>query len=69
MELYTDEEINLGSPDDKVLGITLGADDGITRGLDEGTELGFSDESCDGSNDGKLEVVLIGDSLETDDGT
>ena len=33
--LGTDEGLKLSSPDDKVLGITLGDDDEITLGIDE----------------------------------
>ena len=42
-----------------MLDIILGDDDGITLGLNEGIELGFSVESCDGFNYGKLEGILL----------
>ena len=41
----------------------LGNVDKITLWLDIGTELGFLDGSFDGSNEGKLDVLFIGDSL------
>ena len=50
-----------------MLGDTLGNVDEITLRLDIGTELGLLDVSFDGSNDGKLEGLFIGDSLVTND--
>ena len=67
--LGSDEGIKLGSTDGKIFVIILGNGDGITLGLDVGTELLFLDGSFDGSNDCKLEVLLIGDSLLSTDGT
>ena len=59
---YTDGEvvgfgdgIKLGHASDEVLGFTLGSDDG--------TELICSNGSFDHYNDGKPEVVLLGDSI------
>ena len=51
----------------KLIGNILVNNDGITHELDVGTELTSLDGSFDGSNDGTLEELLIGDSLETND--
>ena len=66
--LGSDEDIKLGSYDGKVLGRILGNLYGIRLGLDIGTDLGFLDGSFDGSNAGKLERLLLGDSLVYTDG-
>ena len=58
-----DEVIKLVSTDGKVFGTILVNVDKITPWLDIGIELGFFDELFDGYNDGKLEVLFIGDSL------
>ena len=59
-----DEGTKLESPDGKVFVNKLVNVDRITLGLDIGTNLGFLDGSLDGSNEVKLEVLLIGDSLK-----
>ena len=72
---YADGKV-LSSDDDnklllfvgKVLGTILGDVHGITLGLDIWTELGSLGESVDGSNDGKLDVLLLGHSLGSTDG-
>ena len=64
----SDKGIKLGSTDGKVLGTVLVNIDGITLVLDIGTELGFLDGSFDGSNDGKLEVLFLGDSMGSTNG-
>ena len=46
-----------------LLGYALGEVIGSTLGDSDGTELHSSYVSFDGSNDGKLVAVLIGDSL------
>ena len=46
-----------------MLGTIIGNVDRITLGIDIGTKLVFLYGSFDGSNDGKLGVLLIGDSL------
>ena len=51
-----------------MLSTILGNVDGITLGLDIGTELGFVHGSFDGSNDVKLECLLLVDSLGSTDG-
>ena len=58
----------LGSTNVKVLGTILGNVDVIILGIDIGTELGFLDGSLNVSNDGKLEGLLLGDSLGYTDG-
>ena len=49
--------------DYEVLGTILENVDGITVGIDVGTELGNLDVSFDGSNYGKLESLLLAESL------
>ena len=66
--LGSDDGIKLGSTYGKVLGTKLGSVYGITLDLDVGTELGSLDGSFDASNDGKLEGLLIVDSLVSTDG-
>ena len=51
-----------------MLGTTLGYVNGITLEIDVGIELGSLDGSFDDSNYGKLEGILILDSLGSDDG-
>ena len=46
----------------------LGDLETITLGLDVGTEMGYLDGSFYGSNDGKLEGLLIGDYLRFTNG-
>ena len=58
--LGSDEGIKLGSTDSKLLSTIIGNVDGITLGLDIGTELGFLHGSFDGSNDVKIECLLLG---------
>ena len=45
----------------------LGNLDRTTLGLDIGTELGFLDGSFDGSNECKIEVIFLGNSLLSTD--
>ena len=66
--IVSDEGIKLVTTDSKVLGTLLENVDGITLRLDVGTELGYLDGPFDGSNDGKLEGLLIGESLGSTDG-
>ena len=63
-----DEGIKLVLFDNKVFGAIIGNVDGITLGLDIGTELGFLHGSFDGSNDVKIECLLLGYSLGSTDG-
>ena len=58
-----DEGIKLGLFDSKVLFHILGNVYEITLGIVVVTELGFLEISYDGLHDGKLEGLLIGDSL------
>ena len=58
-----DEFIKLGSTDGKVIVTILGHVYGITNWIDVGTDLVYFDGSFDGYNDGKIEVLLLGDSL------
>ena len=51
-----------------MLSTILGNVYGITLGLDIGTELVFLHGSFDGSNDDKLEFLLLGESLGSTDG-
>ena len=60
--------IKLGIYDGKVLVLILGNIDGIRVGIDVGTEKGSLDGYFKSSNDGKLEGLLILDSLGFDDG-
>ena len=46
-----------------MLGTTLENGDRIILVIDIGTELGYLNLSFDGSNDGKLEGLLLGESL------
>ena len=59
--LGSDEGIKLGSTDGKVIGTILENIYGITLGIDIGIELVFLDGSFDGSNNGKLEDLLLGE--------
>ena len=59
----SDEVIKLGLTYVNVIGIICGNAYGITLGLDVETELGYLDVYFDGSNYGKLECLLLGDSL------
>ena len=43
-----------------MIGTILGNLDEITLRIDVGTKLGYLNGSFDGSNDGKLEVLLLG---------
>ena len=61
------ELIKLGSTDGKVLDIVLRNVDIITLGIDIGTELGFLDESFDGSNEGNLEGLFLVESMGSTD--
>ena len=63
-----DEGIKLGSTYGKVFVPILGNVDRITLGIDVGTNLNSLDRSFDGSNNGKLEVLLMGYSLVSTDG-
>ena len=56
----SDEGINLISTYGKLLITIIGNVDGITLDIDIGTELGFLHGSFDGSNDIKLEGLLLG---------
>ena len=58
--LGSDEGIKLGLSYHIVFVTILGNVDGIILGIDAGTELGYLDGPFDGSNDEKLEVLLIG---------
>ena len=60
--------IKLVISDGKVIVTILGNVDGITVGIDVGTEFGSLDGSFDGSNYVKLEGLLLGDSLASNDG-
>ena len=62
MILY-DKGIKLGSTDGKVIDTILGNLDGIALGIDVGNERGYLDGAFDDFNDGKLEVIFLGDSL------
>ena len=53
----------MGLSNGKVFGTNLRNVDGITLGLGVGTELGYLDGSFGGSNDIKLEILLLGGSL------
>ena len=64
----SEEGIQLGSTDGNVIGTLLGNVDRITLGIDVGTNLNSLDRSFDGSNNGKLEVLLMGYSLVSTDG-
>ena len=59
----SDEGINMGSTDGKVISTILEYLDGIIIGLDIGTELGYLYGSFDGSNDGNIEGLFLGGSL------
>ena len=58
-----DEGIKLGLSGVKVIGTILGNVDIIAPGFVIGTDMGYLDESFDGYDYGKLEVLLIGYSL------
>ena len=64
----SDESNKLGSTDGKVIGTILGDVYRIALVIYVRTELGSLDVSIYGSNDGKLEGLLIGYSLEYTDG-
>ena len=66
--LESDEGIKLGLSDEKILFTMLLNVDGITLGLVFGTELRYLYGSSYGSNDDKLDDLLLGDSLEYTDG-
>ena len=66
--IVSDKGIKMGSTDSKVLGNILENIDEITLGLDVGTEMGCLDRPFDGSNYGKFEVLLLGDSMVYTDG-
>ena len=57
------EVIKLGLSNGNVIGTLLGNVDGITIALDVVTEMGYLDGPFDGSNYGKLEGLLLGDSM------
>ena len=61
--LGSDECIKLVISDGKVFGALPENVYVITLGFDVGTDIGSLDRYVDGSNFGKLEVFLIGDSL------
>ena len=61
--LVYDEVIKLGSTDGKWFDSILGNLHGITLVVDVGTDLVYIYVSFDGSNDKKLEGLLLGDSL------
>ena len=63
-----DEGIIMRSTDGKLLVTILENVDGITFDIDFGKELGSIDRPIYGSNDGKLEIFLLGDSLVPTDG-
>ena len=63
-----DEDIKMGSTNGKFLVLLLGNVDEKTLWLVVGKELGSLYRSFDVSNDGKLEVLFIGESLEYTDG-
>ena len=63
-----DEDIKMGSTNGKFLVLLLGNVDEKTLWLVVGKELGSLYGSFDVSNDGKLEVLFIGESLEYTDG-
>ena len=65
----TDDGIILGSIDGELCGSTNGAADGITLRIDERTELVSLYGSFDGSNECFPEVLLLGDSIGSDDKT
>ena len=65
--LGSDEGTKLGLYGDKVRGTILVDVDGITLVLDVGIVLVYLDGSFDGYNDGKLEVLLLGGSLGSND--
>ena len=58
----------LGYTDGKLFGTILGNVYRITLRLDIGTDLGFLDGSSYGYNEGKLEALLLVDSLGYTDG-
>ena len=64
----SDEGIKLGSTDGKVRGTIHGNLYGITLGIDVWIDLVSLDESFDVSNDGNLEILLLGSSLRLTDG-
>ena len=66
--IESDEGINMGDNDVKLLDTILGNAYIITLGLDVVTYPGSFDGSFDGYNDGKLEGLLIGDPLGYTDG-
>ena len=57
--LGSNEVINLVSLEGKVLDTFFVNVYGIIHGLDVGTKIGCLDVSFDGSNDGKLDILLI----------
>ena len=64
----SDEGIKLGLSYGKVLGAIVKNSYEVTIGLDVGTDLGSLDRSIGGYNGGKIEVLLLGDSLVYIDG-
>ena len=65
--LGSDEGIKLESTDGKCFVTILGNVDRITLWLNIGTNLGFLDGSFDGSNEGRLEKLLLGDPMVSTD--
>ena len=66
--LGSDEVIKLGSTDGEVIGTILRNVYGITLGIDFGTNLVSLDGYFCGSNDGKIEFLLLVDSMGYTDG-
>ena len=66
--LGSDECIKMGIFDDTVIGTIIWNVDAVILGIDAGTELGSLDGSFDDPNDGNIEVLLLGDSLESTNG-
>ena len=62
------EGIKLGSTDGEVIGTILGDKDVIPLELDIGTYMGSIDGPFDGSDDRKVEIIFLGDSLGSTDG-
>ena len=65
--LGCDEGIKMGLSYSEVISIILGNVGGIKIEIDVGIVLGSLDRSFDKCNDGKLEVLLLGDSLGSAD--
>ena len=66
--LGSDEGVKLVLSGVGFIGTILGNVDGITLGINIGTYMVSLDLSFDGSNDGKLERLFLGDTVRSTDG-